>query len=165
MIDIAGFIEKKKISGTQAKEHRARPITEADREKESENSKSDPMDIEPMTGPRMHPGEAVILKEETRLEPQPGKITMRKILTAVPDEEAAKSDAEENDRGNINRRKSACPKTGQDFLKRDHCGNDRYMSGLPESKHISTGFQAWVVSCPKLGHYPGLTLMAGTLKA
>src|SRR6516225_1148530 len=85
---------------------------------------------------------------------------MRKILTAVPDEEAAKSDAEENDRCNIDRGKSACPKTGQDFLQRDHCANDRYMSCLPESKHISTGFRAWVVSCPKLGHHPGLTPMA-----
>jgi len=95
------------------------------------------MDVEPMTWPWMHPGEAVILKEEKWLEPQPSKVIVCEIIIAVPDEETAKSDAEENDRSNINRHKSACPKTGQDFLERDHCGNDGYMSRLPESKHIS----------------------------
>ena len=137
VIDVVCFIEKEEISVTQAKQRRARPITETDRDEESENSQSDPMDVEPMTGPWMHPGEPVILKEETRLEPQPSKVNVREIIIAVPDEEAAKSDAEENDRSDINRRKSGCPKTGQDFLQRDHCGNDRYMpradfaTGLP----------------------------------
>jgi hypothetical protein len=123
VIDIACFIEKEEITATQAKQRRARPITETDRKEESENCQSDPVDVEPMTGPWMHPRETIILKEEARLEPQPSKVTVREIIAAVPDEEAAKSDAEENDRSNINRRKSACPKTGQDFLQQDHCGN------------------------------------------
>src|SRR5215470_16329931 len=96
VIDVVCFIEKEEIRATQAKQRRARPITETDCDKESENAQSDPMHVEPMTWPWMHPGEAVILKEEKGLEPQPSKVIVCEIIIAVPDEETAKSDAEEN---------------------------------------------------------------------
>jgi hypothetical protein len=142
VIDIARFIEKEEISATQAKQRRARAITETDCNKESENVQSDPMDVKPMTGPWMHPGEPVILKEETWLEPQLSKYIVREIIIAAPDEEAAKSDAEENDRSNINRRKTACPRTGQNFLQRDPCGNS---SGFHPRFLQSEDF--WLLNC------------------
>ena len=142
VIDIACFIEKEEISATQTKQRSARPIIETDRDEKSENFKSDPMEVEPMIGPWMHPGEPVIFKEEMRLEPQPSKVTVREIITAVPDEKAAKSDAEENDRSNINRLKITCPKTGQDFLQRDHCGN---FSGFHPRFLRSEDF--WLLNC------------------
>ena len=107
VIDITRFIQKKKIGVAQAQKHGANPIGKSNCDEERENSDSDPMNINAMSRPRMHPGETVIFEKEVGLEPVGRHLAIGQIFADVPNEQATENKTEEDDRGDIDRGKGA----------------------------------------------------------
>lgn len=107
VIDVNCLFEKEEVGMAQAEQNGAQTVGETNRHEKSENPGSDPMHVEPLPRPGMDPGESVIFEEQPWLQPVGRNVSPDEVNAVVPDEEDTKDNPKEDDRPDIDRRKSA----------------------------------------------------------
>ncbi len=111
VIYIQRLIEKKEIGVAEKEQQRAQAIKKSDRNKQCEEAEKGPMNIKPVSRPRMNPGESIKLEQEARFEPTRADPVIREVGPDVPDHEKTKRDSKKNERSNLDRRERARPQS------------------------------------------------------
>jgi hypothetical protein len=107
VIYVPGFIQKKKIGVAQEQERCADAVKKSGDDEQPKDAEHGPMNIKPVTRPRMNPRKSVVLKQDPWLEPMKGNPTVSEIAADLPRYQNAKGDPKKEERRNIDRRKGA----------------------------------------------------------
>src|SRR5689334_10549572 len=84
VVDVAGFIEQKKIRVAQKHQRRADAVEKAQGHEQSEHTEHGPMNVKPVARPGMDPRETVIFKEKAWLDPVMKDRTVPEITADLP---------------------------------------------------------------------------------
>src|SRR6266446_4522487 len=94
VICVAALIEQKEIAETEEEQHGADAIKKTNRNEQGEQAKCGPVNVEPISGPGMDPGEPGIFKQEMGINPPLRDPMIRPDPMHHPNHQKAKCDSE-----------------------------------------------------------------------